>query len=156
MTVILLEMINDSHDRSGLSVFLPRDISKAGLLDILCSHGANNIQGEVQMKLDLYANNILKAELKARGQVAGFASEEENIVIFEGERAEKARYVVLMDPLDGSSNIDVNVSVGSIFSIYRRITPIGQSQKKIFYNDSQSDMRFLLKLNYSLLERRGV
>lgn len=105
-----------------------RDISKAGLLDILGSHGANNIQGEVQMKLDLYANNIFKAALKARGQVAGFASEEEeNIVIFEGERAEKARYVVLMDPLDGSSNIDVNVSVGSIFSIYRRITPIGQS-----------------------------
>ncbi len=89
MTVILLEMINDSHDRSGLSVFLPRDISKAGLLDILCSHGANNIQGEVQMKLDLYANNILKAELKARGQVAGFASEEENIVILKVNELKK-------------------------------------------------------------------
>lgn len=65
--------------------------------------------------------------MKARGEVAGIASEEEDeIVIFEGDRAENAKYVVLMDPLDGSSNIDVNVSVGTIFSIYHRITPIGQ------------------------------
>ena len=64
--------------------------------------------------------------MKARGEVAGIASEEEDeIVIFDGERAENAKYVVLMDPLDGSSNIDVNVSVGTIFSIYRRITPVG-------------------------------
>ena len=86
----------------------------------------SNVQGEVQMKLDLYANEKLKAALKARGEVAGIASEEEDeIVIFDGERAENAKYVVLMDPLDGSSNIDVNVSVGTIFSIYRRITPVG-------------------------------
>lgn len=105
-----------------------RDINKAGLVDILGTNGIDNVQGEMQMKLDLYANEKLKAALKARGEVAGIASEEEdNIVIFEGERATNAKYVVLMDPLDGSSNIDVNVSVGTIFSIYRRITPIGQS-----------------------------
>ncbi|MBP6123366.1 MULTISPECIES: class 1 fructose-bisphosphatase [Providencia] len=105
-----------------------RDINKAGLVDILGTNGVSNIQGEVQMKLDLYANEKLKAALKARGEVAGIASEEEDeIVIFEGDRAENAKYVVLMDPLDGSSNIDVNVSVGTIFSIYRRITPTGQS-----------------------------
>ncbi|GKX56644.1 fructose-1,6-bisphosphatase class 1 [Leminorella grimontii] len=104
-----------------------RDINKAGLVDILGTNGVSNVQGEVQMKLDLYANEKLKAALKARGEVAGIASEEEdNIVVFEGERATNAKYVVLMDPLDGSSNIDVNVSVGTIFSIYRRITPIGQ------------------------------
>lgn len=104
-----------------------RDINKAGLVDILGASGAENVQGEVQMKLDLYANEKLKAALKARGEVAGIASEEEdNIVIFEGDRANNGKYVVLMDPLDGSSNIDVNVSVGTIFSIYRRITPIGQ------------------------------
>lgn len=108
-----------------------RDINKAGLVDILGASGASNIQGEVQMKLDLYANEKLKAALKARGEVAGIASEEEDeIVIFAGDRAENAKYVVLMDPLDGSSNIDVNVSVGTIFSIYRRITPIGQSVTK--------------------------
>ncbi|MCV9878302.1 class 1 fructose-bisphosphatase [Brenneria izbisi] len=104
-----------------------RDINKAGLVDILGTSGISNIQGEVQMKLDLYANEKLKAALKARGEVAGIASEEEDdIVIFDGDRAENAKYVVLMDPLDGSSNIDVNVSVGTIFSIYRRITPLGQ------------------------------
>ncbi|QTF07015.1 class 1 fructose-bisphosphatase [Brenneria izadpanahii] len=103
-----------------------RDINKAGLVDILGTSGISNVQGEVQMKLDLYANEKLKAALKARGEVAGIASEEEDeIVIFDGERAENAKYVVLMDPLDGSSNIDVNVSVGTIFSIYRRITPLG-------------------------------
>ncbi len=93
-----------------------RDINKAGLVDILGTSGVSNVQGEVQMKLDLYANEKLKAALKARGEVAGIASEEEDeIVIFDGERAENAKYVVLMDPLDGSSNIDVNVSVGTIF-----------------------------------------
>ncbi|NKI75365.1 class 1 fructose-bisphosphatase [Dickeya sp. CFBP 2040] len=103
-----------------------RDINKAGLVDILGTSGVSNVQGETQMKLDLYANEKLKAALKARGEVAGIASEEEDeIVIFDGERAENAKYVVLMDPLDGSSNIDVNVSVGTIFSIYRRITPLG-------------------------------
>lgn len=103
-----------------------RDINKAGLVDILGVSGVNNIQGEQQMKLDLYANEKLKAALKARGDVAGIASEEEdNIVIFDEDKANNAKYVVLMDPLDGSSNIDVNVSVGTIFSIYRRITPIG-------------------------------
>jgi len=76
------------------------------------------------MKLDLFANEKLKAALKARGIVAGIASEEEDeFVIFEGE--ENGKYVVLMDPLDGSSNIDVNVSVGTIFSIYRRVSEPG-------------------------------
>jgi len=101
-----------------------RDINKAGLVDILGTSGVENIQGEQQMKLDLFANEKLKAALKARGIVAGIASEEEDeFVIFEG--VENGKYVVLMDPLDGSSNIDVNVSVGTIFSIYRRITPPG-------------------------------
>jgi len=104
-----------------------RDINKAGLVDILGTSGVENVQGEVQMKLDLYANEKLKAAMLARGEIAGIASEEEDeIVIFEGERAENAKYVILMDPLDGSSNIDVNVSVGTIFSIYRRTTPVGQ------------------------------
>ncbi|MGL4543931.1 MAG: class 1 fructose-bisphosphatase [Plesiomonas sp.] len=103
-----------------------RDINKAGLVDILGANGLANVQGESQMKLDVYANDKLKAALQARGEVAGIASEEEDdIVIFEGDRGCNAKYVVLMDPLDGSSNIDVNVSVGTIFSIYRRITPTG-------------------------------
>ena len=101
-----------------------RDINKAGLVDILGASGVENVQGETQQKLDLFANEKLKAALKARDIVAGIASEEEDdIVVFEG--CEHAKYVVLMDPLDGSSTIDVNVSVGTIFSIYRRVTPVG-------------------------------
>lgn len=103
-----------------------RDINKAGLIDILGESGLANIQGEKQMKLDAFANEALKAALEARGVVAGIASEEEdNLVIFGKDKATQGKYVVLMDPLDGSSNIDVNVSVGTIFSIYHRITPIG-------------------------------
>ncbi len=78
-----------------------RDINKAGLVDILGASGAENVQGEVQQKLDLFANEKLKAALRARDIVAGIASEEEDeIVVFEG--CEHAKYVVLMDPLDGS------------------------------------------------------
>ncbi|OCG01028.1 class 1 fructose-bisphosphatase [Gilliamella sp. wkB112] len=103
-----------------------RDINKAGLIDILGENGESNIQGEKQMKLDVFANETLKAALEARGVIAGIASEEEdNLVIFGKDRATEGKYVVLMDPLDGSSNIDVNVSVGTIFSIYHRITKIG-------------------------------
>lgn len=88
------------------------------------ANGGENIQGEEQQKLDLFANEKLKDALRARNIVAGIASEEDDdIVIFE--EGEHAKYVLLMDPLDGSSNIDVNVSVGTIFSVYRRITPVG-------------------------------
>ena len=104
-----------------------RDINRAGLTqDILGNAGNENVQGEAQMKLDVFANETLKRALIAREEVAGFASEEEeNFVAFDTERGRNARYVILTDPLDGSSNIDVNVSVGTIFSIYRRVSPIG-------------------------------
>ncbi|WED26993.1 class 1 fructose-bisphosphatase [Vibrio sp. DW001] len=103
-----------------------REINKAGLVDITGSVGAENIQGEEQQKLDLYANDKFKAALEARDQVCGVASEEEDeTVAFNKELNKNAKYVLLMDPLDGSSNIDVNVSVGTIFSIYRRVSPVG-------------------------------
>lgn len=103
-----------------------REINKAGLVDITGSVGAENVQGEEQQKLDLYANDKFKAALEARDQVCGVASEEEDeAVAFNKELNKNAKYVLLMDPLDGSSNIDVNVSVGTIFSIYRRVSPVG-------------------------------
>ncbi|MFZ7229397.1 class 1 fructose-bisphosphatase [Avibacterium avium] len=104
-----------------------RDINKAGLTNnIIGNSGVENVQGEVQMKLDLFAHNTMKQALIAREEVAGFASEEEeNFVAFDTERGRNAKYVILTDPLDGSSNIDVNVAVGTIFSIYRRVSPIG-------------------------------
>lgn len=107
--------------------FLHRDINKAGLMnDVLGDAGAENVQGEQQKKLDVLAHETIKKALFMRDDVAGFASEEEeNFIAFTTERGKKAKYIILTDPLDGSSNIDVNVAVGTIFSIYRRVTPIG-------------------------------
>lgn len=103
-----------------------REINKAGLVDIIGAVGTDNVQGEAQQKLDVFANEKFKAALEARDQVCGVASEEEDeAVAFNKELNKNAKYVVLMDPLDGSSNIDVNVSVGTIFSIYRRVSPVG-------------------------------
>lgn len=103
-----------------------REINKAGLADILGAIGTENVQGEKQMKLDVFANDTFISALKNLGEVCGVASEEEDdFIIFNEELHKDSNYVVLMDPLDGSSNIDVNVSVGTIFSIYRRVTPVG-------------------------------
>lgn len=103
------------------------EVNKAGLVDIVGAVGSTNIQGENQQKLDVYANEIFMRTLVNREIVCGIASEEEDeMVIIEGkERAHDNKYIVLIDPLDGSSNIDVNVSVGTIFSVYRRVSPIG-------------------------------
>lgn len=103
------------------------EVNKAGLIDILGAAGDTNIQGENQQKLDVLANDRFIQTLKNREIVCGIASEEEDefIAINSNDEQHQNKYVVLIDPLDGSSNIDVNVSVGTIFSIYRRITPIG-------------------------------
>ena len=103
------------------------EVNKAGLVDILGTAGETNVQGEDQQKLDVYANDVFIKTLINREIVCGIASEEEDDFITIVGRNEKNdnKYIVLIDPLDGSSNIDVNVSVGTIFSIYRRITPEG-------------------------------
>ena len=107
-------------------------VNKAGLVDILGPAGDTNIQGEDQQKLDVYANEVFKSALINREIVCGIASEEEeHFITIEGRKnTHENKYVVLIDPLDGSSNIDVNVSVGTIFSIYRRITPSGKPVQK--------------------------
>jgi fructose-1,6-bisphosphatase I len=108
-------------------------VNKAGLVDILGTAGETNVQGENQQKLDVYANTVFMQTLINREIVCGIASEEEDdFVTIKGKHGtNENKYVVLIDPLDGSSNIDVNVSVGTIFSIYRRITPVGTPVEKI-------------------------
>ena len=103
------------------------EVNKAGLVDIIGFTGNENIQSEKQQKLDVYANEKFISTLINRNIVCGIASEEEEnfITINSSDRNNQNKYVVLIDPLDGSSNIDVNVSVGTIFSIYRRKTKIG-------------------------------
>ena len=103
------------------------EVNKAGLVDIIGAAGDTNIQGEDQQKLDIYANEKFIQTLTNRNIVCGIASEEEDdfITINSQDENHQNKYIVLIDPLDGSSNIDVNVSVGTIFSIYRRVTPVG-------------------------------
>lgn len=102
-------------------------VNKAGLVDIIGAFGEQNIQGEDQQKLDVYANEVFMQTLVNREIVCGIASEENDdfITVKGQDGCHNNKYVVLMDPLDGSSNIDVNVSVGTIFSVYRRVTPEG-------------------------------
>jgi len=103
------------------------EVNKAGLVDIIGASGDINIQGETQQKLDVYANDVFMRTLKNRKIVCGIASEEEDdfVIVQKEDGGSEHKYIVLMDPLDGSSNIDVNVSVGTIFSVYRRVSPIG-------------------------------
>ena len=103
------------------------EVNKAGLVDIIGPTGEQNIQSEKQQKLDVYANEKFINTLINRNIVCGIASEEEQtfISINSNDKNNQNKYVVLIDPLDGSSNIDVNVSVGTIFSIYRRKSKIG-------------------------------
>ena len=103
------------------------EVNKAGLVDILGAAGETNVQGEDQQKLDVYANEVFIKTLINREIVCGIASEEEdNFITIQGRNKKNDnKYVILIDPLDGSSNIDVNVSVGTIFSVYRRVTPEG-------------------------------
>lgn len=104
-----------------------KKVNKAGLVDILGEAGDVNVQGEEQKKLDVFANDQFIATLRSSGECCGIASEEnQEIITFDDDLARDGNYIFCMDPLDGSSNIDVNVSIGTIFSIYRRISPRGE------------------------------
>ena len=103
------------------------EVNKAGLVDILGDAGEMNIQGEEVKKLDVFANNQFVGVLRHGISCAGIGSEElDDIVIFDDEVSNNSKYVCLFDPLDGSSNIDVNVSIGTIFSVYRRVSELGK------------------------------
>lgn len=104
-----------------------KDVRRAGLTEhILGAQGSTNVQGEEQQKLDVVADQQFIRIFQAGGEVCGIASEEnDDFMPFDTDLAKKGKYVVLFDPLDGSSNIDVNVSIGTIFSIYRRLSPVG-------------------------------
>ena len=110
-----------------------REVNKAGLINILGKFDQENASGEQVAKLDIYANERLIEFLKTSGECAGVASEElEDFIPFPPRDGKYGKYVVLVDPLDGSSNIDVNVSVGTIFGIYRRL---GSEEESVNLND---------------------
>ncbi len=110
------------------------EVNKAGLVDILGDAGKINVQGEEVKKLDVFANDQFTRVLQHGISCAGIASEElPDYVAFDDSKSVQSKYVCLFDPLDGSSNIDVNVSIGTIFSVYRRVTPVGTVVKKEDY-----------------------
>lgn len=120
------ELTSLLNDISIASKIVNRDVNRAGLVDILGAKGEKNIQGEDQQKLDVIADEAFINAFLSGGEVCGIASEEnDDFVAFDNEQSKNGKYVVLFDPLDGSSNIDVNVSIGTIFSIYRRKSPVG-------------------------------
>ncbi|HRY34118.1 MAG TPA: class 1 fructose-bisphosphatase [Bacteroidales bacterium] len=105
-----------------------REVNKAGLSHIMGLSGQVNVQGEEQKKLDVFANEQFISALRYGGQCCALASEEnDEIIIFDNEISRRGKYVVAIDPLDGSSNIEVNVSIGTVFSIYRRISKPGEA-----------------------------
>ncbi len=107
------------------------EVNKAGLADLLGDAGTTNVQGEDVKKLDVFANNQFMGVLKHGISCAGIASEEmDDIVIFDDEISNQSKYVVMFDPVDGSNNIDVNISIGTIFGVYKRISKQGESCNK--------------------------
>ena len=116
------------NDIAVASKIVARDVRRAGLVDaIQGAQGEVNVQGEDQQKLDVVADNQFIKMFESGGEVCGIASEEnDDFVAFESTVSKDGKYVVLFDPLDGSSNIDVNVSIGTIFSIFRRTSKVGE------------------------------
>ncbi|KAA0258139.1 class 1 fructose-bisphosphatase [Deferribacter autotrophicus] len=111
---------------------ISREVNKAGLINILGKTDSINVHGEEQQKLDVYANSKMIQALDHIGKVCAMASEEEDEVIQIPEKYPKGKYVVVFDPLDGSSNIDVNISIGTIFGIYKRVSEGGNGCKEDF------------------------
>lgn len=111
---------------------ISREVNKAGLVDILGLSGKVNIQGEDVQKLDEFSNETIKKRMATCGYIAVMASEEEDDII-PVQKGYEGKYVITFDPLDGSSNIDVNVSIGTIFGIYKR--PSGDKNREILLND---------------------
>jgi fructose-1,6-bisphosphatase I len=111
------------HDLSLAAKVISLEVNKAGLVDIIGFTGDNNVHGEQVKKLDMLAHDMLIKAMDHGGHLCVMASEEEEDIIQIPQKFNIGKYVLLFDPLDGSSNIDANISIGTIFSIYRRISP---------------------------------
>lgn len=119
------ELSNLLYDIMLAAKIVAAAIRRAGLVGVLGSAGTDNVQGEEQQKLDIFANETMKSSLEHTGRICVMASEEDESLIPVPKGSTPGKYVVLYDPLDGSSNIDVNGPVGTIFSIYRRVSTTG-------------------------------
>ncbi|MGH7615585.1 MAG: class 1 fructose-bisphosphatase [Gemmatimonadales bacterium] len=119
------ELSNLLYDLCLAAKIISRHVRRAGLGDVLGDEGTVNVQGELQQKLDVFANETVRNSVQHTGRTCVLASEEDEEPVPVPPGRPVGKYVLLYDPLDGSSNIDVNVSIGTIFSIHRRVTPEG-------------------------------
>jgi fructose-1,6-bisphosphatase I len=113
------------YDIALAAKIIARETTRAGLTEILGLAGQVNVQGEQQMRLDVFANETMIRMNSYTGRLAVMASEEEEDIVAIPEGYETGKYVLVFDPLDGSSNVDVNVSIGTIFAVYRRLSAAG-------------------------------
>jgi len=116
------ELSNLLYDLCLAAKIISRQVRRAGLSDILGMNATTNVQGEVQAKLDVFANETVRNAVSHTGRLCVMASEEDEEPVAVPDGKPLGKYVLLFDPLDGSSNIDVNVSIGTIFSIHRRVS----------------------------------
>lgn len=127
------DLVMIMSDLATIGKFISKETNRAGLVGILGGAGLVNIQDEEVQKLDIFANEKCKNFLRQTGHFAVLASEEEDGVVDMGQYGQDAKYVIAFDPLDGSSNIDVNVSIGTIFSVHRRIDTMDRVDEKQFF-----------------------
>lgn len=142
LTQYLLERLANRPDQQELTMimgdiatigkFISGETNRAGLVDILGTTGSENVQGEAVQKLDVLANEKCKEYLKSTGNFAAMASEEEEHIVDMGDAGKDAQYIVAFDPLDGSSNIDVNVSIGTIFAVHKLLPDLDRTDPKQF------------------------
>jgi fructose-1,6-bisphosphatase I len=144
LTEFIIEMQSEYPQASGelsrllndigiAAKFVNKEVNRAGIGDVMGYAGEVNVQGEEQKKLDVYANDQFIAALKSGGQCCAIGSEEnDEIILLDNEVSKNGKYVVAIDPLDGSSNIESNVSIGTVFSIYRRRTVRGTATLEDF------------------------
>src|SRR5881397_2248644 len=116
------ELSNLLYDICLAAKIISRQVRRAGLTDILGAAGAVNVSGDLQQKLDLFAHDTLQHAIQHTGRVCIMASEEDEQPMLVPPNSRSGKYVILYDPLDGSTNIDVNVSIGTIFSIHKRLS----------------------------------
>lgn len=126
------DLVMIMNDLVSIGKFISHKTNKAGLVDMLGATNKTNVHSEEVQKLDVFANEKCKEFLRETGLFAAMASEEEESVVDMGQSGTEAKYVVAFDPLDGSSNIDVNVSIGTIFSVHRRLSQFERTDERQF------------------------
>lgn len=134
------ELVMIMSDIATIGKFISRETNRAGLVDVLGMAGRTNIQGEQVQKLDVLANEQCKNYLRQTLHFSLLASEEDEQVVDMGELGKEAKYIIAFDPLDGSSNIDVNVSIGTIFSVMKRRYDVDRTSERQFYQKGRDQV----------------